>query len=223
MKKSILIISIMIISVVSANAQRGPLRGSGKLVFQSFEYTGFDKIDLSDLNGVIEIEVGQPYSIKVTIDDNLQNLFEVTNNSGKLKVGLRNNKNNSLYIEDTHIKIKISLPEISVLEHRGNSTVKLSGIIGRYLRILNDGNGTITANGSIDSFDLKNEGNGDILADNLLTKEAMVSKAGNGDITVNVSSKLQVKAAGNGDIINKGNADFQVTSKSGNGDLIKKN
>lgn len=214
---------VLLLTVSVGLAQRGPLTGSGKTVTRLFDYKDFDKLSLKDLQGEIEVEIGKPFSISVTIDDNLEPLLQVKSEGGVLTVELKGNKNNTMYIEDTHIKVRISLPEISVLEHRGNTDAAVMGIVGRYFRLQNDGNGDVLIKGSIDELDISNIGNGQVNAGNLQAKTAKITKRGNGDVTVNVSSQLKVVASGNGDIINRGNADFHVSGKSGNGDLIKKN
>lgn len=223
MKKFILAFIIVTASISAGLAQRDPLRGSGKIITRSFDYKDFDKLNFRDLNGKIEVETGKPFSITVDIDDNLESKLQVTAVAGTLMVELKGNKNNIMYIEDTHIKIRITLPQISVLEHRGNSGMTVRGISGQIFRLINDGNGNVFVKGSIEELDISNMGNGDIDAGNLETKAAKITKRGNGDVTVNVSTQLQVCASGNGDVINKGRADFQVSEKSGNGDLIKKN
>ena len=204
-------------------AQRGPLRGSGKIVEKSFDFKGFDKVDIKDLNGKIKIQTGKSFAVSIKIDDNLESLLQASVENGTLIVSFKNNENNKMYIEDTHIELVITMPEISVVKHRGNTNVTIDFGTGRYLRIDNDGNGDIMVKGVVDQFDLINDGNGDIEAASLIAKTAEVEKFGNGDVIVNVSDKLSVKARGNGNIINKGKADFTVRAKSGNGDLIKKN
>lgn len=84
------------------------LKGSGKTITKSYDYQNFDKVFFNDLDGKIEVEVGKPYSISITIDDNLLNLLTVSENSKNktLAVSLKGNNNNKLYIEDTKIKSK---------------------------------------------------------------------------------------------------------------------
>ena len=223
MRKFILTIIIVTASISAILAQRGPLKGSGIIMTRSFDYKDFDKLNFRDLNGKIEVETGRPFSVTVDIDDNLEPLLQVTSVRGTLMIALKGNKSNNMYIEDTHIKIRVTLPEISILEHLGNSHLTISGISGRIFRLVNDGNGNVIAKGSIEELDMSNTGNGDIDAGNLETLLAKIAKRGNGDVTINVSTQLQVSASGNGDVINKGRANFQVIEKTGNGDLIKKN
>lgn len=219
MKKSFLLFLLGTLFMASAFTQSRPLRGSGKLVTREFAVKGFDKIRLADLNGDILVEVGQPFAVSVTIDDNLEELLDVAVENGKLIVKLKKNERNRMYIENTGIKIRISLPEISVLEHEGNTDLFVKGIVGRYFRLQQSGNGDVELSGSIDQADIVHSGNGDIEASRFLIKAAELKKDGNGDATVNVAETLKVAASGNGDVTNKGKALYTVVSKTGNGDL----
>jgi hypothetical protein len=221
MKKILFVSLVLIASLQLVKAQKGPLKGSGKIISKTFDYKDFDKISLTDLSGKVEVEVGKPFSITVAIDDNLASLLSVSAGNGKLEMELTGNENNRMYIENTNINIKISLPEISVLEHRGNDNVMVNGITGRYFRMQKSGNGDVVLKGAIDEFEIKKSGNGDINAANLLAKSVTVNSSGNGDVVVNASNYFNATGSGNGDIKNTGAALATATSsKSGNGDII---
>lgn len=202
-------------------AQNKPLKGSGKTVTQTFAFNKFDKIDFNDLDGKIEIEVGKPFSISVTIDDNLQPLLSVTENDEVLKLSLKGNRNNRMYIEKTSIVIKISMPVISVLLHKGNTALNITGIAGRNLRIENFGNGNIVAKGSIDELEIICRSNGTVRAEALSAKKIHARVSGNGNVYINTDNTFAGKVSGNGNIINKGTGKEDAgSSSSGNGKII---
>ncbi|MEZ4905959.1 MAG: DUF2807 domain-containing protein [Spirosomataceae bacterium] len=158
MKKELIVtIVVVILSVFELQAQKGPLRGEGPILSKSFDFNDFDKIAFEDFDGKIEVEIGKPFSIKVAIDENLAPRLQVEKEAteGLLRIYLRENKNGRLYLEDTHISIKVTLPEASVISHRGNTSVKVAGIVGRYFRFENQGNGDVHLEGSIDQLDIK--------------------------------------------------------------------
>ncbi|MDD2674518.1 MAG: DUF2807 domain-containing protein [Flavobacterium sp.] len=214
--------AIVLIITSFANAQ---LKGSGKIVTKTFDYKNFDKVYFEDLDGKIEVEIGKPWSILITIDDNLESLLHLSENvsENELKIQFKGNKDNQMYVENTNLKIKITMPEASVIKNSGNSNLSVQNISGRYFKLENTGNGDSNVSGTIDVLNIIKIGNGDVDASNLNVKKAELKSTGNGDLTVNVSETLSARLTGNGDIINTGKANFDSGSKkSGNGDLILK-
>ena len=130
MKKLILIIAIFNTFYSITYAQRGPLKGTGKIISRTFDFKDFDKVSFEDFDGKIEVEIGKPFSIKVDIDENLVPRLEVKKDDAEnqLTIRLAGNYNGKLYLEDTRIKIKVTMPEASVIQHRGNTNVHISGV-----------------------------------------------------------------------------------------------
>ena len=219
MKKLILAITLVFASTF-AHAQ---LQGSGKTVTKNYDFKNFDKLSFEDLDGKIDVEIGKPWSIAITVDDNLEPLLTFSENVSdkELKIQFKGNQNNKMYIEDTNLKIKITMPEASVIKNIGNSNLNVKHVLGLYFRLENTGNGESKISGTIDDLDIVKVGNGDVNAENLIAKKANLKSTGNGNLTVTVTEKLTAKLTGNGDVINKGKAQFDSNSKkSGNGDLI---
>lgn len=219
--KTILITTAMALLSFMASAQ---LKGSGKISSKTYAYKNFDKVHFENLDGRIEVEIGKPFSINVTIDDNLENIFVINENKTEheLTLSFRDNQDNRKYIEDTNLKIKITMPEASVIKNTGNSSLNVKNVIGRYFRIENDGNGHAKISGKTDSLDILKKGNGTIDAGKLIAQKADIKNTGNGDVIVNASQKLKAVLNGNGNIKNIGKAKFDNASKkTGNGDLIQ--
>ncbi len=219
--KTILAI-VLILTSTFANAQ---LKGSGKTISKTYDYQNFDKIYFKDLDGKIEVEIGEAWSVSITIDDNLLSLlsFEENKKETMLTVYFKGNTNNRRYIENTNINIKITMPEVSVIGHDGNSNLNVKGVVGRYFRLENKSNASTKISGSIDNLDVINSGNGNSNLNELVSKNAKITSKGNGNVYVFVNETLEGKVSGNGSIKNKGVAKFgSNSSKSGNGSLIEK-
>ena len=220
MKKLCIAMSMILVSTF-ASAQ---LKGSGKTISKTYDYNNFDKVYFEDIDGKIEVEIGKAWSISVVIDDNLEGFLEVTKNAteNELKVVFKNNENNRKYVENTNVKIKITMPEASVIKNSGNSNIKVSGVVGRYFRIEIAGNGDAICSGTVDQLDIEKTGNGDVIAKGIEAKNAKIKSSGNGDVLVNVAENLTAKNNGNGDVKNFGKAAFDSSSKSvGNGELLR--
>ncbi len=222
MKKSFLIFVIFSFICVITKAQNGPLKGSGKAITKEFSINGFDKISFEDFDGKIEVEIGKPFSIKIEIDDNLEQRLIVNKKEETLIVKLSDNYNGKLYLENTHIKIKVTMPEASVIDHRGNTIVKVTGIVGRYFRFENAGNGNVYLSGKTEELDIKKTGNGSIDAKNLITNTAKVKSFGNGNVSVNAQIILTANGAGNCSVMQFGQGKIESMSGIiGNGEVKK--
>jgi len=219
MTKLILAITFALLTTF-ATAQ---LKGSGRTMIKSYDYTNFDKVYFDDLDGKLEIEIGKPYSISVTIDDNLLPLlaFEKNEKANELKVYFKGNTNNNLYIEDTHLKIKITTPTALAVRHNGNSGLIVKGITGSAFEFENKGNASTNLIGTVTNLQIKNSGNGNVYADTLTASNATIKCTGNGNVDANVSEQISARASGNCSIRNKGKALFDSnSSKNGNARLI---
>lgn len=196
MKKNILVFTVVILSLTACTAQKGPLKGSGKIVNKIFDYKDFDKVQLQDLDGKVEIETGQSFSIAVAIDDNLENLLSVSVYNGELTIELKGNANNKLYIEETNIAIKITMPELSALKHRGNGNVYVNKLTGNNFTIKNTGNGNIFLNGDIEKLAISSGGNGMVNAEKLLAASVNVNRSGNGNVIINTNNTFNATSSG---------------------------
>jgi hypothetical protein len=184
MKKLILTI-VTLINLFSATAQRDPLEGSGKIVNKNFTFTNFDKVNLMDLDGVAEIEVGKPFSISAAIDDNLEELLSVSKENKTLHIFLKGNRNNRMYIENTNIKIRISVPFLSSVQLDGNNGLTINGIAGYFFKVKCTGNGSVTLNGTVSKLDVVCTGNGNVNARNLIANDISITRRGNGNVYTN--------------------------------------
>lgn len=220
MTKLILAIVLTVTSTF-ANAQ---LKGSGRTITKNFEYTNFDKVYFEDLDGKLEVEIGKSWSITVIVDDNLESLLAFKENptEHELTIYFKGNKNNRMYIENSNVKIKITMPEATVIRNDSNASLVVNGVSGRYFRLENFSNSTSKVLGTVDELEVKNTGNGNSNLVELKAKKAKIICRGNGNTTVNVSEEIVATVSGNGNITNKGNANYNgKSSRTGNGNLLK--
>ena len=118
--KHIFNIATVMILLINTNifAQNAPLKGSGKISTLRYSKTGYDKINLLDLEGKIEILIGQPHYVVIDMDDNLAGRveFELNEAENELTISMAGNKNGRLYLENINARIKITMPEASVIK-----------------------------------------------------------------------------------------------------------
>lgn len=196
-----------------ANAQ---LKGSGKTITKTYNYTNFDKVYFEDLDGKLEIEVGKPFSISITIDDNLDPLLSVVQNEVKkgLTISLNGNRNNEMYIEDTKIKVIITMPYLAEVSNNGNSELKVTNIDSKTFKSENPANGSTTLFGIVDNLEVVSSGNGVLNAKQLIAKNANIKASGNGNVYTNVTDIITTKTSGNCTVVNIGKAKFDSQSSS---------
>lgn len=216
-----LITSIAMILVTAASF--GQLKGSGKTLTKTYDYQNFDKVFFDDVDGKLEIEAGKPFSVTITIDDNLLELLSVVEHSGNktLTISLKGNRNNKLYVEDTKIKVKITMPYLMEVSNNGNSGLTVTNINSKYFKSSNPVNGSTTLSGIVDNLEVFNSGNGVLNAKQLLVKNAKIKATGNGNAYVNVSGLITAKTSGNCTVVNIGKAKFDAeSSSSGNSRFV---
>ena len=219
MKKIIICVMVTLFTTVAF----GQMKGSGNLVSRKVNISEFDKVLVEDVVGHVDIEIGKSWSISVVADDNIMPLLEFEQNSGKyaLRIYFRDNPDNSRYIEDTHVKISITMPEASVITNDSNAKISVKNIVGRYLKLLNEENGNIEASGKVDLLDVFSAGNGNVKAGSLDAKTAIIRAKGNGDVVVRATENITAKTSGNGDVRNLGKAKYSSDSAAtGNGNLL---
>lgn len=210
---------VLTITASFANAQ---LRGSGKTITKSYDFQNFDKVNFDDLDGKLEIEVGKPFSITITIDDNLVHLLTLEEHSenNQLTIALKGNRNNKMYIEDTKICVKITMPFLLEVNNNGNSSLTVTNINTINFKSVNPVNGSTTLSGIVENLEVVCRGNGNLYAENLIAKNAKVTCRGNGNAKVNASNSIVGNVSGNGNIFTIGIASFGSESRtSGNGSL----
>ena len=200
MKTLMITIATVLISMF-AQAQ---LKGSGQTVTKTFDFQNFDKVDFNDFDGKLEIEVGKPFSISITIDDNLVNLLTLVENADdkQLTISLKGNRNNKMYIEDTKIKVLITMPFLAEVSNNGNSGLTVSNINSKNFETENPVNGSTTLSGIVDNLEVVCRGNGNLNATKLVAKNAKITCRGNGNAKVNAKTLIESNRSGNGNIQN---------------------
>ena len=200
MKNSILLFALLLTNFATFSQ----LRGSGRTISKTYDYQNFDKVNFNDLDGNLEIEVGKPFSISITIDDNLSNLLDLVQNSNSktLTISLKGNRNNNMYIEDTKIKVKITMPYLVEVNNNGNSGLTVNNINSKNFKSSNPVNGSTTLTGIVDNLEVVCRGNGNLNAEKLIAKNAKITCRGNGNAIINAKTITESNRSGNGNIQN---------------------
>jgi hypothetical protein len=220
-----LILSFVLFIPFIISSQKGIFPLSTKSITANYDNVDFDKLNIYDFNGEIDVQIGKAYSIQLIADERIAPLFRIKQDKSeyRLDIYLENNKNGSAYIEDPVLKLIITMPASSVIRYKGNGDMNIDGVIGRYFRIEHEGNGDVEVAGNIDKLDIEKIGNGDTETRKLKAKTVVVDHDGNGNTTTYALIDLNIKGKGNGDILQYGPAKPSINSYiKGNGEILMK-
>jgi hypothetical protein len=124
--------------------------GSGNLVTLEPTIQDFSRVEFSNAFQA-EVTQGESYSVVITVDDNLEQYLEVSQDGDTLKVGLE--KGLMLSLRNTTMQARITMPELTGVGGSGATQIGLAGFeSGKDLAI--DVSGASTVRGQIDAGDL---------------------------------------------------------------------
>jgi hypothetical protein len=193
-------------------------RGSGNVVTETREVSGFDAVTVSYPAQVV-IKQGSAESLEIEAEDNLLPNLKTQVKNGTLDIFYR--RENGKHVNPTKtVQITIVVKDLSDVEFTSageliienleteNLDVSLSGagnvdldqIDVETLKVSLSGAGSATASGTADSLDLAISGFGDFKGKELHDKKARVSISGAGSATVWVDDDLMAEVSGAGSV-----------------------
>ena len=239
MKRTIFFLLAVFISATLIAQDRLTIEPSGNIVTKDVAVKAFDAIEASGLYELVLTEGGKE-AVKIEADDNLINLFSVSNNGSKLLIEmpeLKNHNINSKKKEDgknLKWKVYVTYRNLKSLDFAvvGNVTAETPiksddlkihsksvgninlGIATEKLNVENVGVGNITLKGTATDAIVKNAGVGEFDGEELIVQTMEIDNSGIGSADVNVDKNLKIKQSFLGKVRNKGNA------KSNNGEGV---
>jgi hypothetical protein len=192
MKTTTTLISLILVVMISACSQI--TTGSGEIVTQEMDFTGFDKLDVSQGFNV-EVNQGDDFSVIIRVDDNLVEFLQVEKVGDTLKIGLEGDR---IYTT-SNLRAEVTMPSLTGLEASGGSDVTVSGT-GEDI--------TVDASGGSDAD----------LASFSVVKANVVASGGR-DVTINASGTLNVDASGGSQVYYLGSPTMGQIETSGGSDV----
>ena len=213
------------------------VRGSGHVITENRNETGFNSIDVS---GAIDVYIKQDSttSVKVEADDNILEYIEVHTDGSTLEIYTKDN----IRLKPSHkIKVYVSNSEYKDLHVGGASSIRSENEISSDALNVDIGgasegrlevnapkvsvnvSGASNANikGKTKDFDGGASGASEIRGFDLLTENAEVEASGASSIEIYASVKIAGQASGASSVNYKGNAQSSV-EKSGASSVNKK-
>ncbi len=214
------LLGILAVAAVSCKWTIGVVRGSGDIVSEEREVSGFDEIQFTGIGNLI-IEQGDEEALVVEADDNIIGLIETEVRGDKLHIGFKRGVN---IVPTSKVKFYLTVKELDRIDLSGVGSIDcdefetddlefhISGsgdidfeIIAESIETSVSGLGDIDLSGEVDFHRVQISGSGKYNAEELGSKDCEVDISGLGSATVNVSDNLDIEINGAGNVYYKGN------------------
>lgn len=156
--------------------------GSGVPETVTYDFTDFDEVEIG---GTFETDITVaegPYSVEITVDDNLVDNLEVKLDGGQLEVSWDGMSPRS----EVTPEVVISMPNLVELDVAGASEAKAAGINSEEFRLEVSGASSVTVDGEIGQLNVDGSGASDLV---------VVGTAGNVDLDLSGASNIDFTEA----------------------------
>ena len=119
------------------------------------------------------------------------------------------------------IQIEIVVPGLITVDHDGVGALQILDFQGENLKLISDGVGDVTMQGTVGRIDVTSDGIGEVDLSRLTAREAIVLNDGIGDVTVRATDLVDAKLEGIGDIKILGLPEKLLVEDDGIGDIIQ--
>jgi hypothetical protein len=210
----------------SCNFVGDRVHGTGNVVTKSRDFSNFTGVSVSSALSLY-VKQDSAYSVKVEVDDNLQQYIEISQSNGILHIRQRNNT--SLDATAGRISIYVSAPEFKYLEVSGASSIigenSLTSSSGIEIQLTGASNGQlelkapvvkadvsgaskITLRGQTKDLSLDGSGASQIKGFDLLSETTTVEVSGASTAEVFGSVKINATASGASNVRCKGKGEI---------------
>ena len=240
MRAAIALISIFALMAcnMSADAQEGEGRRSGRTAQRSFDVGNFDSVSLGGAYDVV-VTVGPAASVRAEGDADELDRMEVRVEDGDLHIGREKSRGWSVgWRRHGPVTVYVTTPSLQAASIGGSGDMRIDKVEGRKfeasiggsgdMRIAalraNEasfsiaGSGGIAAAGSVGRTDISVAGSGSVDVEGLESRTADISIVGSGDVRARAMDTADISIMGSGDVIMAGTARCSV-SKMGSGDV----
>jgi hypothetical protein len=208
----LLAVAVLLLSACSVTATRG----SGNVVTEEREVSGFDGVALSGVGRVI-ISQGDDESLTIETDDNLMRHIETEVRNGTLELGLARN---TIPIPTQSIIFRVSVDDLTGLTSSGAGSFEIDGLEADRLQVTLSGAGDVGIDslsasdlavkisgagnvdlaGQVGTQEIDMSGLGNYSAPDLESQMASVSISGAGGAVVWAKDTLDVEISGAGNV-----------------------
>ena len=190
-------------------------RGSGNVVTETREVSGFDEIAVLG-SGEVIVDVTGTESLTIEADDNILPLLETEVSNGRLELSVESN------IDPTvGPKYTITAAELKGVSIAGSGDVTATGVGVDIFEVDIAGSGDVSPTGTAGDLSVSIAGSGNYQGEDLVATTGSVDIGGSGRAVVNVTDELDVDIGGSGDVEYIGSPTL-TQSISGSGDVSQR-
>jgi len=234
-RKGVVLGSFLLLAILALTACNAAVRGSGNLVIDTREISGFDRVDLSGAGELIIVQ-GEGETLTIETDDNVIEHIEAVVRGGTLHLGF---KRGFSLIDPTRLTFTVGVDDLSGLSVSGSGDVEVERLVADGLKIDVSGSGnirigdlvadrltmSISGSGEVDlagevaDQNIDISGSGEYRAGDLAGESIKIDISGSGTATVWAIQSLDSSVSGSGTINYYGRPAVN-SSDSGSGEII---
>jgi len=189
------VVAVLMAALVCASCVRLGLEGSGTVISESREVSGFNEIVLGGTGRVV-VEVTGTESLTIEAEDNIMPLLETKVRDGRLRLETKRSISPTVEIVYT-----ITAATLDGLVISGSGVVEAEAIDGTDFRVDISGSGDVDAEGTLSGLlSISISGSGAFDGESLTAPRGRVDVSGSGNAVVNVTDDLDVSVSGSGDV-----------------------
>lgn len=184
--------------VVVVGDTRDTVEGNGATATEARTIASATALRVENRYGVtmeVDVKVGGAPSLVIEGDSNLVPLVrtEVTGETLRIYTDERLRSSN-------RIRVRYTAPRLNNLESNGSVHTEVQGLAGGPLQVLHNGSGRLEMRGFVDRLDIRHAGSGQLYADGLESRNAMVTMSGSGKVNIGSvrGDTLRLSATGSG-------------------------
>jgi hypothetical protein len=182
-------------ALLCASCIRPGVEGSGNVITESREVSGFNEIVLGGTGRVV-VDVTGTESLTIEAEDNIMPLLETRVRDGRLR--LETTRSISPTVE---IVYTITAATLEGFVISGSGIVEADTIDGTDFRVDISGSGDVEAEGTLSGLlSVSISGSGEFDGESLTAPEGTVDVSGSGNAVVNITEELEVSVSGSGDV-----------------------
>jgi hypothetical protein len=184
--------SLLLVSLLLVGCGKKEIVGTGKFAAEARNVSAFTSVDISGYYNV-NISVGQPQSVVIKVNSNLQPYIESVARGKQLTI---KSKKGYLLRPQGIPEVDIVVPSLNQIDLSGNNNLVLTNYSGNSLALNFSGASQFSGQGVVNKLTIKASGNTSIDTEKLLANRVEIESNGYSKMAVYAKESLEVTIHG---------------------------